>query len=144
VACTNGLCTDIGVWLGVFLLHGAARLVAGTDVSNKLSLAVGYRSEHATRNHIALGCPEPQPDLVEPRGVGRSELQVNLRMRCQEALDRRSLVSRDGVGNHVKPFAPGLADDARKEGDEPRGCVPLGGLTQQLAALRVEGGMARL
>ena len=52
-----------------------------TDVAHEFSLEVGDGSEYAARDDVALDLAEPQLDLVEPRGVGRSEVQMNLRMR---------------------------------------------------------------
>ena len=58
------------------------------DVAHELSLEIRDRSEHAASDDVALDLAEPQLDLVEPGGVGRSEVQMNLRVRFQEVFDR--------------------------------------------------------
>ena len=57
----------------------SGRFVVVADVAHELSLEVGDGSEHASGDDVALDLAEPQLDLVEPGGVGRSEVQVNLR-----------------------------------------------------------------
>ncbi len=93
---------------------------------------------------IALDLAEPQLNLVEPRGVGRSEVQVNLGVCFQEIFDGLTLVRREVIGDHVDLFAPRLIDhDVGEEGDELRRGVPIGSLAQHLAGLGVEGCVKR-
>ncbi len=115
-----------------------------TDVAHELSLEIGDGSEHAACDDVALDLAEPQLDLVEPRGVRGSEVQMNLRVRFEELFDRLTLVSREVIGDHVDLFAAGLIDhDVGQEGDKLRGRVPLGGLAKHLAGLGVEGHIQR-
>src|ERR1022692_5172510 len=95
-------------WIGIFPLHGTRRFVVLADVSQELSLQVGDGSEYASRDDVALDLAEPQLDLIQPRRVGRSEVQVNLGMHGQEVRDRPVLVSREVVGDHMDLFAAGL------------------------------------
>ena len=48
------------------------------DVTHQFSLQVWQRGEHASGDDIALDLGEPQLHLVEPGGVGRSEVQLYL------------------------------------------------------------------
>ena len=56
------------------------------DVLHELSAQVGQRREHAAGNDVALDLGEPEFDLVEPRGVSRGEVQVNLRVPIQKVV----------------------------------------------------------
>jgi len=110
-----------------------------TDVVHEFSLQVGNGGEHTAGDDIALGLAEPQFNLVQPRRVGRSEVQVNLRMRRQEVLNRLALVRREVVDNHMDLFAAGLVDhDVGEERDEFSAGRVRCSLTQHLAGLGVE------
>ena len=52
-----------------------------TEVAHEVSLEVGDRGEHAASDYVALDLADPPLDLVERRGIGRSEAQVNPRKR---------------------------------------------------------------
>ncbi len=109
------------------------------DVLHELSAQVGQRREDAAGNDVALDLGEPEFDLVEPRGVSRGEVQVNLRMPIQKVVDLARLVGREIVRNHVDFFAARLVDDdVRQKGDEFRGRVSRGGLAEYLAGLGVK------
>ncbi len=108
------------------------------DVLHELSAQVGQRREDAAGNDVALDLGEPKFDLVEPRGVGRGEVQVNLRMPIQKVVDLARLMGREIVRNHVDFFAARLVDDdVRQKGDELRGRVSRGRLAEYLAGLGV-------
>jgi hypothetical protein len=57
------------------------------NVLHELSAHVSQRREHASGNDVALDLGEPEFDLVEPRRIGRSEVQVNFRMSIQKIVD---------------------------------------------------------
>src|SRR6266478_3654211 len=96
----------------------------------------------AASDHVALDFTEPQLDLVEPRGICRGEVQMNLRMRFKELFDRSALVRPEIVGDHVDFLAARLVDhDVGEKGDELRRGVPLRGVAQDFASLRIEGGV---
>src|ERR1700719_899090 len=92
-------------WIGIFPLHGTGRFVVLTDVSHDLSLQIRNGSKYTSRDDIALDLAEPQLDLIQPRRVGWSEVQVNFGMHSQEVRDRCALVSREVVGDHEDPAA---------------------------------------
>ena len=81
------------------------------DVLHELSPQVGHRREYTARNDVALDLGKPQFDLVEPGGIGRSEMQVNLWMSSQKVVDLSRLMGGEVVGNHVDLFAARLVDD---------------------------------
>src|SRR5260370_16426326 len=97
-------------WISIFPLHRSGRFVVLTDVSHELSLQIRDGSEYTSRDDIALDLAEPQLDLIQPRRVGWSEVQVNFGMHCQEVHDRFALVSREVVGDHMNLLAPRLID----------------------------------
>src|ERR1700692_1690836 len=97
-------------WIGIFPLHGTGRFVVLTDVSHELSLQIRNGSEYTSRDDIALDLAEPQLDLIQPRRVGWSEVQVNIGMHCQEVHDQFALVSREVVGDHMNLLAARLID----------------------------------
>jgi len=72
-------------WISIFPLHGTGRFVVLTDVSQQLSLQIRDGSEYASRDDIAFDLAEPQLDLIQPRRVGRSEVQVNFGMHLMSA-----------------------------------------------------------
>src|SRR5713101_673371 len=115
-------------WIGIFPLYRTGRFVVLTDVSHELSLQIRDGSEYASGDDVALDLAEPQLHLIEPRRVGRSEVQVNFGMHCQEVQDRFALVSREVVGNHMNLLAAGLVDDnVGEERDEFGRGVPRSG-----------------
>src|SRR5882757_3008710 len=115
-------------WISIFPLHGTGRFVVLTDVSQELSLQIRDGSEYTSRDDVALDLAKPQLDLIQPRGIGRSEVQVNLGMRRQKVRDRPALVSRDVVGE--------------KRGELGRG-VPCSRFAEHLPGLGVESGIQR-
>ena len=50
------------------------------DIAHELSFEVKDRREYAPSDEVALDLAEPQLDLVEPGGVGGSEVQLDLRV----------------------------------------------------------------
>ena len=69
------------------------------DVLHELSPQVGNRREYTARNDVAFDLGKPEFDLVEPGGVGRSEMQVNLGMSSQKVVDLSRLMGGEVVGN---------------------------------------------
>src|SRR5712664_4337615 len=128
-------------WISIFPLHGTGRFVVLTDVSQELFVQIRNGSEYPSGDDVALDLAEPQLNLIQPRRVGRSEVQVNLGMHRQEVRDRPALVSREVVGDHMDLFAAGLIDhNVCEERGELRRGVPRSGFTEHLASLGVEGG----
>jgi hypothetical protein len=69
---------------------------------------------------------------------------MNLRVRFGKLFDRRALVRREVVGDHVDLFAARLVDhDVGEEGDQLRRGVPLRSYAQHFAGLRIAGSVQR-
>src|SRR5258708_6489299 len=131
-------------WISIFPLHGTGRFVVLTDVSQELSFQIRDGSEYASRDDVALDLAEPQLDLIQPRRVGRSEVQMNFGMHRQEVRDRPALVSREVISDHMDFFAAGLIDhNVGEEGDEFGRGMPRSRFAEHLAGLGVEGGVQR-
>ena len=64
-----------------------------TDETHELARQVLDRSEDAAGDDVALDFGEPKLDLIEPGGVGRSEVQVNIGMLGQELVNALSFVT---------------------------------------------------
>jgi len=123
-------------WIGIFPLHGTWRFVVLPDVAQELFLQIRDGSEYSSRDDVAVDLAEPQLDLIQPGGVGRREVQVNLGMHRQEIRDRPALVRRLVVSNHMDLFAARLIDhNVGKEGDEFGRGVPRRRLTEHSPVL---------
>jgi len=83
-------------------------LVVMTDVAHELARQIVDRGEDPAGNHIAFDPAEPEFDLIKPRGIGRSEVQVQLGMIGQELRDPLGLMGREVVGDEVDLATPGL------------------------------------
>ena len=71
-------------------------------------------------------------------------MQMNLRMRLKELFDRRALVRREIVRDHMDLFAARLIDrDVSEKGNKLREGVSLCGPAQHFASLRIEGDIQR-
>lgn len=59
----------------------------GSEHAHELSLKIGYGLEHVAGNHVALDLGEPKFNLVEPRRIGGSEVQMNVAVGGEEFFD---------------------------------------------------------
>ena len=57
---------------------GRGMLVVMTDVAHELARQVVDRGEDPAGDHLAFDAAEPEFDLIEPRGIGRSKMQLPL------------------------------------------------------------------
>jgi hypothetical protein len=73
----------------------------GVDVAAKLASQIKNRSEHTTSDHVAFDFGEPDLDLIEPRRIGRCEVQPYLGMRLQKISNGLGLVRREVIENDV-------------------------------------------
>jgi hypothetical protein len=72
-----------------------------TDVAHGLARQVLDRGKDPAGDHIAFDPAEPEFNLIEPRGIGGSEVQVHLGMIGQELRDPLGLMGREVVGDDV-------------------------------------------
>jgi len=111
------------------------------DVVHELALEVGGRAEDAAVDEVTLDLAEPKLDLVEPGGVGGSEVQADVGVKLQELLHSLCLVGREVVQDDVDLLARRLLGDYRsQEGDELLGGMPGSSPPDHLAGLGVERG----
>src|SRR5690349_11300876 len=110
------------------------RLVVMTDVPTNLACEIGDRGEDAPGEQIPFDLGEPEFDLIEPRRVGRCEMQTYVGVRDQEGPHRLRLVRREIVENHMNLAPPRLTgDDVSEELDKGRARVSRHGLREYLA-----------
>ena len=120
------------------------RCVVVPDVAPNLSGKVSDRGEDAAREQIPFDLGKPELDLVEPRGIGRREMQPHVRMLEQEGAHGLGLMRREIVRDHVNLPPLGLAGhDVTEEFDKRGAGVSRHCLTEHLARLRVQRGEER-
>jgi hypothetical protein len=78
--------------VGILPIEGSGVFRIGADVAAKLSREVTYRTEYATCDDVSLNAREPDLNLVEPGGMGRSEVELHVGMLLKKARDLLGLV----------------------------------------------------
>ena len=71
------------------------------DVTHQLTREISYGSENAACDDFALDAGKPDLDLVEPRRVGRREVELDVRVLVEEGFDLLRLVRRQIVQDNV-------------------------------------------
>ena len=77
------------------------RLVVMTDVSSDLPREISDRGKDASREQVPLDLGEPQFDLIQPRRIGRREVQPDIGVRDQERAHGLRLMRREVIDDHV-------------------------------------------
>jgi len=114
------------------------------NVASNLSRQIVHRGEDASCEQLAFNAAEPQLDLVQPRRVGRREVEMHVRMRLEEGGHRSRLVRRQVVENHVNLTPARLTGhDVAEKCDERFARVARHGLAEHVAGLRVQRGEQR-
>src|SRR5258706_6657321 len=88
-------------WIGIAPLHRARSLVVLADVAEDLAGKVPHRIEDAAVDQVALDLGEPQLHLIEPRAVGRREVESDVWILLEKLLNPRRLVGTEVVENDV-------------------------------------------
>ena len=123
---------------------GLGGLVVLTDVAHEFAGHVGGRGEDAASDDVALDLAKPELDLIQPAGVGRSEVQTNVWMQAEELADPLGLVRREVVQDDVDLFLGRPAGSHRgKEGNELLTGVAGHRLAHDLAGPRIQRGIER-
>jgi len=123
---------------------GRCVLVVMADVAHELAREVLDRGENPAGDHLAFDAGEPQVDLIEPRGIGWSEMQVQLGMLGQELCDPPGLMRREVVGDNVDLPAFGFQrNDLVEKGYKLLGGMVGDGLPQDLAAFGLQRSVER-
>src|SRR6266478_662842 len=118
-------------------------LVVMTDVAHELARQVVDRGEDAAGDDVAFDAAEPEFDLIEPRGIGRSKMQVHLGMIGQELCDPLGLMGREVVGDDVDLASLGLQrSKLAQEGHKLLGGMTGSGLSEDVATSGTERGVA--
>src|SRR5258708_22308775 len=113
-------------------------LVVMTDVAHELARQVVDRGEDAAGDDIAFDAAEPEFDLIEPRGIGRSKMQVHLGMIGQELCDPLGLMGREVVGDDVDLASLGVQrSKLAQEGHTLLGGMAAAGAAPAPAPLRL-------
>ena len=89
----NGL-SDSSVSVFVSPLEGESCFVVMADIAHDLAVEVGLGFEDAACNEISLDLGEPDLDLIEPRGIGRGEMELDVGMGAQKSLNGFGFMSR--------------------------------------------------
>src|SRR5262245_66505424 len=76
-------------------------VVVMANVAANLSGEILHRCEDASRQQLAFNATEPQLHLVQPRRVGRREVEMHLWVRLEEGRHGSRLVRRQIVENDV-------------------------------------------
>src|SRR5829696_10439110 len=114
------------------------------DVAPDLPGEVGQRRKDATREQVPFDFGKPEFDLVEPRGIGRRDVQMDVWMGLEKRLDFLGLVRREVIDNDVDLAPPRLGvDDVVEEVDEGVAGVPRNGLTDDLTSPDVQRDVQR-
>ena len=58
------------------------------DIAHDLAVEVALGFENATCNEVSFDFGEPDLDLIKPRGIRRSVMELNVGMGAQKSLER--------------------------------------------------------
>jgi len=61
-------------------MEGSGVFRIGADVVNELAREVTHRTEYTVRDDISLDAREPDLNLVEPGGIGWSQVELDIGM----------------------------------------------------------------
>src|SRR5262245_31773627 len=116
------------------------RLVVMPNVPTNLAREIVDRGEDASGEQVAFDLGEPELDLIEPRRVGRREMEPHVGVRDEERPNRLRLVRGEIVENHMNLATLRLTGhNLAEELDEGGAGVPRHSLREHLAGPRVEG-----
>ena len=92
---------DASARVGVLHLIGLAVLLCSFDVAHELAPQIRSRGEDAAVDEVALDFGEPELDLVQPRGIGRREVQSHIPVQRQERAHPLGLMRGEVVEDEV-------------------------------------------
>ncbi len=143
-------------WIAITPPDRFRHLVVVANVAPNLPRQVGHRREDAARQQVAFDLRKPELHLVEPRRIGRREVEMDVRMVQQERAHRLRLMGREIVGDHVN-LAPlrlaghevaekfdkgrtGVAGHGLTRGRRPISCrAPRGATASRGGSTRIRG-----
>ena len=109
------------------------------DEGQQLGHQVPLGGKDASGHHLGLHQVEEYFDRVQPRRVGRNEMEGDARMLAEPILDLRRLVATDVVQDHVDSPLRVVGEDAVQEAEEVPGTVPVLALSLNLCRRHVQG-----
>src|SRR6476660_133307 len=116
------------------------RFVVVADVTHDFLGEICLGFEDAACNEVSLDLGEPNFDLIEPRGIGRGVMELDIGMGAQKPLNSCSFMSRKVVGDDMNMGFGGLSSDHFGEKLHELGAGMTGScLSQDLAGGRVQG-----
>src|SRR5215471_16919587 len=98
-----------GVAIRPFKRFGNTIVVS--EIAHQFTCEVLDRGQYSSCDYVALDLGEPVFDLVEPGGVGRSVVQVDLGMGREELPDMFGFMGREIISNDVDLRAAWLIGD---------------------------------
>ena len=109
------MASDSSGWVEVLPFYGFRFLIVLTDVAHEFFVQVLDRCEYPPCDDIALDFGKPQFHLIEPGGIGRGEMYMDVGMSCEKLFDLRGFVSGEIVSDDMDLFALGLMSDELRE-----------------------------
>ena len=136
--------SDSSIRVFVSPLEGESGFVVMADRAHDLAVEVGLGFEDAACNEVSLDLGEPDLDLIEPRGIGRGVMELDVGMGAQKSLNGCSFMSRKVVGDDMKRcFGRLRSDHLGKKFHELSARVTVSCLRQDFAGGRVQGRIER-
>src|SRR5215469_1195310 len=85
VACRKEIVSaDAASWIGIFPLDRLCVRGISVDIAPQLAGKILYRGEHSACNHVSFNLGKPDLNLIQPRGIGRCEMKMHVRMSRQK------------------------------------------------------------
>ena len=127
----------------VFPLDRASVGRVGINVATEFASQIRDRGENAAGDDLAFDLGEPDLDLVEPRGIGRGEVQLHARMLLQEVSNELDFVDGEVVENDMNLLPGRQRHHFCEEGHEVTAGVAGRGSSVHAAGLGVQRGIER-
>ena len=125
--------------VGIRPLKRRGLVIVVTNVGDDLASEVRDRCEDAAGDHVAFDLREPEFHLIEPRAIGRGEMQMDAGMASEEGRDQLGLVRREVIEDEVDvPWAAVAANDGLEKRDEFITGVARHCHARDVARLRIE------
>jgi hypothetical protein len=125
-------------------LKGQGSFIVMADVAHDFAMEIAFRVEDATGDEIPLDFREPDLDLIEPRGVGRGVMELDVGMGAQEVFDDFGFMSRKVVSDDMDGNLGRLSGDQLAEKlDKFSAGVAVGCFAEDFARGGVQGRIER-
>src|ERR1700712_5104708 len=105
-------------WVAVGPANRFRILVIALDIAANLAGQIRQRREDPAGEQVALDLAKPEFDLIQPRRVGRREVQVDAGMGLQERLYAFGFVRRQVIENRMNLLSRVGGHDVAEKLDE--------------------------